>query len=159
MACDVSPVAMFMFMSYAQNLVLTSGKEGPSLFTLKTWNCVPKRPKKGEDTCQGLNGRFQKQILFTLSLVRGDQFSQSHHSNCKRSWAQMCPQCWLVRVCARPITAQDKIIAKSVQKNKLRCDWSIHKVEGGVQYSQKAEQTRKQFSMTFAGLKRRFKNP
>ena len=62
-------------------------------------------------------------------------------------------------ICVRPITAQDKIVAKSVQKNKLRCDRSIHKVEGGVQYSQKAEETRKQFSMRFVGLKRRFENP
>ena len=33
------------------------------MFTLKTWNSVTKRPKKGENTCQGLNGRFQKLIL------------------------------------------------------------------------------------------------
>ena len=33
------------------------------MLTLKTWNSVTKRPKKGENTCQGLNGRFQKLIL------------------------------------------------------------------------------------------------
>ena len=49
------------------------------MFKLKTWNCVTKRPKKGENTCQGLKGRFQKLILFTLQSVGTNFHTFSHN--------------------------------------------------------------------------------
>ena len=33
-----------------------------------------------------------------------------------KSWAKMCPQCWLVRACVRLITAQDEIVHQQKQK-------------------------------------------
>ena len=128
---------------------------GESLFTLETWKYVPKRPKKGENTCQGLNGQLHKLILFTLqSLETNFQISLKLHKVRGSDVSSMLIGQSLCSTNHR--TGQNCSDISS--KNKQSCDWSICKEEGGVEHSRKAD-TSIFFSLRFVGLKRRFENP